>query len=288
MVAIAFGFSAVAVGLPVGVGFFLLLRGVFGFNLQSVSLHLEDYLLLLHAVAAALTVLVAFAIVALAQRWLDRRGSLAEVGWVRPGESARLLASAAAVSGLLAGLVVAAEFASGRLVAQPAHWLSESWADIFWDLLGYAVILACTAVGEELIFRGYVRWTLTARFPPSAALVLSAVLFAIFRAFAPFASLPGVAGALLAGLILGGLAQLSGSLWVPISVHLAWVLVEGLVFSLPVAGTPVEGLIDLRVIGGLVSGGNFGPEAGLVGLAAMLAAAVLVWTAARRRATPQP
>ncbi len=284
LVVLAFGFSAVAISLPVGVGFFLILRGVLGFDLQSVSLHLEDSLLMLHAVAAALTLLAAFALVALAQRWLDRRGSLADMGLVRPGKNSRWIAWAAISSAALAGLVVAAEYTAGRIVVQPAHWVAEGWGDVVLDLIGYAVVLACMAVGEELIFRGYLRWTLTGRYSPPAALVLSAVFFAAFRAFAPFASFPGVVGALLAGLILGGLALLSGSLWIPIAAHLGWVLVEGLVFSLPVAGTPVEGLIDLRATGALISGGNFGPEAGLAGLAAFVAAALLVWSLARRRA----
>lgn len=287
LVVLAFGFSAVVVSLLVGVGFFLILRGVLGYDLQSVSLHLEDSLLMLHAIAAALTLLAAFAFVALAQHWLDRRGRLADVGLVPPGKNSGWIAWAAICSAALAGLVVAAEYASGQIAVQPAHWVTEGWGDVVLDLFGYAVVLASTVVGEELIFRGYVRWTLTFRFSTPAALVLSAVFFAAFRAFAPFASFPGVVGALLAGLILGGLALLSGSLWVPIAAHLGWVLVEGLVFSLPVAGTPVEGLIDLRATGTLIAGGNFGPESGLAGLAAFVAAALLVWSLARRRAEPQ-
>lgn len=287
LVVLAFGLSVVAISLPVGVGFFLILRGVLGFDLQSVSLHLEDSLLLLHAVAAALTLLAGFALVALAQRWLDRQGRLADLGLARPGKNSKWIVSAAVISAALAGLVVAAEFAAGRIVVQPSHWVAEGWGDVVLDLIGYAVVLACMAVGEELIFRGYLRWTLTARFSSPAALVLSAIFFAAFRAFAPFASLSSVVGALIAGLVLGGLALLTGSLWVPIAAHLGWVVVEGLVFSLPVAGMPVEGLIDLRATGGLISGGNFGPDAGLAGLVAFVAAALLVWSLARRRAEPQ-
>lgn len=288
LVVLAFGFSAVAISLPVGVGFFLVLRGVLGYDLQSVSLHLEDSLLMLHAVAAALTLLAVFALVALAQRWLDRRGTLADLGLARPVGRSRWIVSAAIVSAALAGLVVTAEYTAGRIAVQPSHWVAESWGDVVLDLIGYAVVLVSMVVGEELIFRGYLRWTLNARFSSPAALVLSAIFFAAFRAFAPFASVSGVAGALLGGLILGQLALLTGSLWVPIGAHLGWVLVEGLAFSLPVAGTPVEGLIDLRATDSLITGGNFGPDAGLAGLAAFVAVAALVWTLARRRADPQP
>ena len=87
---------------------------------------------------------------------------------------------------------------------------------------------------------------------------------------------------IVSGLALVWAWRLSKSLWAPIGLHLGWALVTGLVFSLPVGGKTVEGLLLVRATGGLVTGGVAGPEAGIIGLVIWLAVGGLFWALERR------
>lgn len=157
------------------------------------------------------------AAVALAFGRLGFPGSWAALGFrpVRPlwwaiGVAAGLLAAAlsAAVS---AGLV-----ALGLEV--PAHPVETLLAatDRLPDLL--LVLVAVTlpvAVGEEAFFRGYAYRVLRARLGVVAALVGSALLFAVVHGLVPGAWVP----VLPIGLLLALLVEQSGSLWPAMTAH---------------------------------------------------------------------
>jgi hypothetical protein len=73
----------------------------------------------------------------------------------------------------------------------------------------------------------------------------------------------------------------TGELALPIGVHVTWNLFQGTVYGLPVSGT-TQGLSVVAVEQrgpALVTGGAFGPEAGLLGAAAAVlgAASILAW-----------
>jgi hypothetical protein len=104
----------------------------------------------------------------------------------------------------------------------------------------------------------------------------------VTRLGAPELILIGVT-AFIAGLALGGLFLVSKSLWAPVAAHFAWSFVGGFVFSLPVAGTPVDGIFGTQIASGLVTGGRFGPEGGLIGLIVLAVAGMVVWARMNRR-----
>ena len=84
----------------------------------------------------------------------------------------------------------------------------------------------------------------------------------------------------LAGLFLGLGFILTGELAIPIGLHITWNFFQGNVFGFPVSGTEAGATVIAINQGGppLWTGGNFGPEAGLIGIVAMVIGALLtVW-----------
>lgn len=71
------------------------------------------------------------------------------------------------------------------------------------------------------------------------------------------------------GGLMYGIAFFAGrNLWLPIGMHWAWNFAQGSIFGFPVSGTAPSGLITQEVTGStLLTGGAYGPEGGLVGMA---------------------
>ncbi len=262
-----------AASLLVGIGYFLYAREIAEEELHEVTLHLEDALALLNGAAMFLVLLVAIALAALALSRLDRRGSFRDLGFARPMRAMPLLlAGIAGGAALMIGIFLSAR-ALGLLRVTGLMWQREGWTDVGLDFLSTALFLGSLVIAEELVFRGYIRFTLTGALSPRGVWLATAALFALYRAFGAWTIRLGAREMLLvalfgffAGLVLGALYVAGDSLWLPIAARLAWSLVGAFVFSLAVAGTPVEGLLDTQVERGMVTGGRFGPEGGLLGL----------------------
>ena len=80
---------------------------------------------------------------------------------------------------------------------------------------------------EEIIYRGFLIWYLALFMPIWAAAIASAVVFGICHSY------QGLSGAFrtgFAGLIMGGLYLLSGSIWLPIIAHILGDALQGPMF----------------------------------------------------------
>lgn len=72
---------------------------------------------------------------------------------------------------------------------------------------------------------------------------------------------------------------LTGELALPIGLHWSWNLFQGNVFGFPVSGKAGDGGGILRITQtgpDLLTGGSFGPEAGVVGLVALAAGCLII------------
>ena len=284
-----------AASLLVAIGYFLYAREVAEEELHEVTLHMEDVLAWLNGAAMFFVLLAVIALAALALRWLDRRGSFHDLGFAWPDRAMpMLLAAIAGGAGLIVGVFVAAN-ALGLVRVTGLMWQREGWVDVGLDFLSSALFLGSLVIAEELVFRGYIRFTLTGTLSPRSVWIASAGLFALYRAFAAWTVRLGARETLLvilvgfvAGLVLGALYAWSDSLWIPIAARLAWSLVGAFVFSLAVAGTPMEGLLDTQVVRGIVTGGRFGPEGGLLGLMGLTLALIPVCWISRKKLGGDP
>jgi uncharacterized protein len=149
-----------------------------------------------------------------------------------------------------------------------------------------AVLFIGVGIQEELLSRGYhLRNIAEGSNHPSlssrAALLIgyavSSALFGVLHILNPNTSLISTTNLLLAGLFLGLGYLLTGELGIPIGLHITWNFFQGNVFGFPVSGSQL-GVTFIQIRQGgpeLWTGGPFGPEAGLIGIAAMLVGSLL-------------
>lgn len=155
-------------------------------------------------------------------------------------------------------------------------------------LIGTAALIAFYAIGEELLFRGYLYQRGIEMLGAPAATLLSSLIFTVAHANNPSIGPLGFLSIFLAGLLFCALYLKSLSLWVPIAAHISWNLALATLY-----GSASSGMISLdsvfrTVPGGpaWLDGGAFGPEGGIAGLLGLLAIATVAGTA--RSIQPAP
>lgn len=151
-----------------------------------------------------------------------------------------------------------------------------------------AALLGFISVGiyEEMLFRGYqlrnlvegLNWKIWgSRSALWIGYILSSSIFGFAHATNPNATWVSTLNLVLAGLFLGLGFVLTGELAIPIGLHITWNFFQGNVFGFPVSGSRSgTSLITIQQGGpNLFTGGAFGPEAGLVGIFAILVGSIL-------------
>jgi uncharacterized protein len=162
-------------------------------------------------------------------------------------------------------------------------------------ILAPAILFLCVGIYEELVSRGYQLTNLAEGLnypslgPRGAVLlawVLSSSIFGFFHLANPGATLASTINIAFAGLLLGVGYVLTGRLAIPIGLHITWNFFQGNVFGFPVSGLDPIGATFLTTEQGgplLFTGGAFGPEAGLLDIAAALIGSLLIWLWVRAR-----
>ncbi len=269
---------AVAIGKVLG---FLVVALAFGWLLaRGVRL----------VVSSKLLVEGAFASAALATSWgaarLEGR-SLGSVGFAERAP-ARSLAIGAAIGTLIVGGCAAIFASFGWYEAKLG--LSEPLVPWF---LAAVILSALAALFEETLFRGYALQTAARSFGSTSAVVATGVLFGALHLVNPTPGLPPwlkLVGCVCVAFygMLAAIARLAtNGLWLPMGLHFAWNLLEEFVFGFPNSGVPSpDGLLHPTVTGPvLLTGGDYGPEGGLVMLV-LAGVAVALIVQVERKAIP--
>ena len=147
-------------------------------------------------------------------------------------------------------------------------------------------VILGAAAAEEFLFRGYPRRVLAERWGAAAALALTTAAFSVAHGANPHVGPLALANIGLAGLLLGMMLLVTGSLWWAIGLHAGWNFATSFVADLPVSGLSLVDapLIDVTVPGNaLLTGGEFGLEGGLAATVGLLLA--VGYLAHRWRAT---
>jgi membrane protease YdiL (CAAX protease family) len=135
------------------------------------------------------------------------------------------------------------------------------------ELLMGLVLFIGVAVSEELTTRGYIQGLIKAKFPTAVAIAVTSIIFALMHSMNPgiWSSPVPLLNLLLAGALFGVAREASGSLWMPIGMHVSWNWLQGNVYGFYVSGTPTESVIRTKAVGSdYVSGGAFGAEGSIV------------------------
>jgi membrane protease YdiL (CAAX protease family) len=189
------------------------------------------------------------------------RGQLADIGLGWTAASRRNL-SLGILGGVGAGLVVLVSPILFRLAdLEPAPDQHMRWP----SLLLVSITLLFGATGEEMLFRGYAFQVLVKTIGPFATILPLGVLFGLAHSSNPNFTALALLNTVLWGIVLGYAFIVSGDLWLPIGLHFGWN------WTLPLLGVNLSGF-TMGVtgyslhwkIGELWSGGDYGPEGGLL------------------------
>ena len=176
------------------------------------------------------------------------------------------------------GLIFTIELSLGWLKIEGFSWQVESGSALVTGLLLWLAIFLIAGWQEELLSRGYILQNLTGGLNLFWGVLISSSIFAVMHRGNPGATWTSTLGILLAGLSLALPYILTRQLWMSIGLHIGWNFFEGVIFGFPVSGNSTFHLIRQTVSGpDLMTGGSFGPEAGLVLVPALTLSALLVW-----------
>ena len=241
-------------------------------------------------VTAAVTAAVVVAATVTAAVVLDKRrfrdyGLHVDVGWIVD------FVAGLALGALLMTLVFIVEVGAGWATVEGVRQVDGPLS----FRAAFATVAAATllfALAEELAVRGYLFTNLSEGFRflgavPAVVLatLLSAGLFAALHVVHPDASLLGAVGIALLGVLLAVAYVLTGDVALSAGIYASWNLFQGPIYGFNTNGLdPGVSVLTVSQSGPVaVTGGPFGPGAGLVGVGATLLGSLAVVAYARRR-----
>lgn len=211
-------------------------------------------------------------------RWIKKRGSWRQdLGFGPHPRKVQDFLMGCLFGTLAMFFVFGIEWLCGWL--RPGPFNRAGWAGL--DILPPLMLMA---LWEEFRFRGIELSGLRTILPPWGALVLSSVVFGVAHCLNANATWLSILGNMLGGFVYGYAFLVSGAIWLSFGLHAAWNMVQGPILGLPISGYLEGGLWNPTVSGPeFLTGGNYGPEAGLVGLAAHILILALLWAYHRKQ-----
>jgi len=167
----------------------------------------------------------------------------------------------------------------GTIVLSLTHILNFTGVqvDVEYVIINLGLMLF-VAIGEELVFRGYILNNLMESTDKWIALLVSAVLFALVHSANPGANILPILEVFLGGLMLGINYIYTKNLWFSIFLHFAWNFFQGPVLGYKVSGMELEPMVQQNINGPeWLTGGAFGFEGSILSM--VLSIIVVVWLA---------
>lgn len=133
------------------------------------------------------------------------------------------------------------------------------------NIIAPLFVFVVVAIGEEMIFRGYVLNNLLYSFDKRIALIISGVVFALFHSMNPSVSWISILNIFAGGILLGAIYLYRKNIWMPIGFHFAWNFVQGPILGFPVSGLNFPSLFSQTTSGSQIfHGGAFGFEGSVI------------------------
>jgi hypothetical protein len=236
------------------------------------------------ALSQVITVIAVTLSVFLARRWLDRR-SFVSLGLNLRARAGLDILAGFGIAGLMMVLIFLIEWSAGWLTFDGPPLGAGGLLQKATPVVGMVLVFTGVGWGEELLYRGYQLQNLEEGANLTWGVLLSSIFFALGHLANPNVSLAAVLGLVASGIFLAYGYTSTRQLWLPMGLHIGWNFFEGTVFGFPVSGIgDFPRLLQPAISGpALVTGGAFGPEAGLVLLPALGLGAALVYLYTRRR-----
>ena len=148
-------------------------------------------------------------------------------------------------------------------------------------LLIASVFFIVAGATEELVFRGFAFQALVHNLGGARAVAITSLIFGLAHISNPSVTAFSTINTVLAGLWLGVAYLMTRSLWLATALHWSWNFAMAFVFGLPVSGfTTLGQLAWLRGRVGSqvwISGGSYGPEAGVAATVALIISTLAIW-----------
>jgi membrane protease YdiL (CAAX protease family) len=206
----------------------------------------------------------------IARRSLDRR-SFKSLGFEWNEYAVTDLLLGFFIPAILMSLVFLIEWALGYITFEGFAWQFEDFSTVTRSLGFGFLTFVLVAISEEVLSRGYHLQNLTEGLNLFWGLIISSSIFSVLHLANPSSGISAFTGLIAAGIFLAFGWLRTRQLWLPIGLHLGWNFFEGNIFGYQVSGLETFRLLRHSVHGPTwLTGGAFGPEAGLVILPAMV------------------
>jgi len=192
------------------------------------------------------------------------------------------------ISGLMIGTIFVVLYLSGLLEIDEISWADNIIYVLFNNFLWFFGIGLAVGWSEELGLRGYLLQNMRDGMGLFWAVLISCLLYGLLHMSNPNSTL--LSGSLIAFFgylrIFGWLR--TGQLWLSMGMHAGWDFFQGPLLGFTVSGMKTQSIIKQTVSGEeWITGGSFGPEAGIIVLPVLILGLVLMylWTW-KRQNTP--
>jgi membrane protease YdiL (CAAX protease family) len=189
------------------------------------------------------------------------------------------------ISCMMMGCIFLIEWAAGWLTIDGFAWQKSSAGQVVRDMLFMLLFYIIVGWQEELSSRGYQLQNLAEGLNLLFAVLISSAMFALLHLMNPSISFMAVVGLFFSGLFLAFSYVATRQLWLPIGLHIGWNFFESSLFGFQVSGYGGWPRLILQTVRGNIffTGGDFGPEAGLVLLPGLMLGALLIYLYTRNR-----
>jgi membrane protease YdiL (CAAX protease family) len=189
------------------------------------------------------------------------------------------------ISGVMIGTIFVVFLVSGFLEIKEIGWNSNGIFAVIEILLWFFGIGLAVGWSEELAFRGYLLQNMKDGMGMFWAVLLSCILYGFLHMSNPNSTLlSGVLISVFGFLRIFGWLR-TGQLWLSMGMHAGWDFLQGSILGFTVSGMKTESFIKHTTSGAnWITGGSFGPEAGIVVLPVIIFGLILMylWTAKRK------
>ncbi len=181
---------------------------------------------------------------------------------------------------LVMSLIVLFQWLMGWIEFTGFGWDRSSQRSFVVVLGGYVLAMAVVGFYEELWSRGYQLRNLTEGFYNGqnrnvaglSAIGISSLAFGVLHIGNPNITLLGIVVIILAGAMMALPYVVTGQLGLSVGLHFAWNAIQGALYGLPVSGIRFrQSVLQFEPTGPeLWTGGRFGPEGSILGVAGVL------------------
>jgi membrane protease YdiL (CAAX protease family) len=140
------------------------------------------------------------------------------------------------------------------------------------EIIKTTLILIVAAALEEFIFRSlFINGIRVIKESFYLELFLPAIFFGLVHISNPNATWLSILSTAIGGIMYGLAFLKTDRLYLPTGLHFSWNFAQACLFGFPLSGFLSEGFIVQENLGStILTGGNYGPEGGLIGIAARL------------------